>query len=156
MFSWLNAKRSHVDKYASVYQREGVDVVHVFMTPRRVMVGSDIEKAVEEVLGYVTAEGREQRPLLVHGISVGGLIYTELVATILAQQQKQAIAGALGSSPLGLQQRIKGTVMDSIVDVHHAPRGISRAVTTNSYLRRFIAANVDFQMNRVFRGKFER
>jgi hypothetical protein len=53
IFSWLNDKQSYVDKYASVYQREGVDVVHVFMTPRRVMIGSDIEKAMEEVLGYV-------------------------------------------------------------------------------------------------------
>lgn len=49
MFSWLNARPSHVDKYASIYQREGVDVVHVFTTPRRLLVGSDIGRAVEEV-----------------------------------------------------------------------------------------------------------
>jgi hypothetical protein len=78
----------------------------------------------------VSAAGNEQRPLLVHGFSVGGFVYTEMMAAM--RSSRHVVASA------DVKYRIKGTIMDSIVDVEGAPRGISRAVTNNPFLQALI------------------
>ena len=148
MYSWLNAKKSHVDKYCSIYQREGIDVVQVYTTPRKLFFGKDISQAVEEVLTYITEPKHRKRPLLVHGFSVGGLVFCETVAALRSQRHANKSAD--------VKYRIKGTIMDSIVDYEDAPRGISRAITDKPLLQNMLKTTIELQLKFIFPGVTKR
>ncbi|XP_035499017.2 uncharacterized protein si:dkey-5i3.5 [Scophthalmus maximus] len=105
MLPWLGSRPQALAKYCEIYFRTGFDVLVVesevqeFLWPRW---GLDRGKTVLDLL---QSERFVSRPLLVHGFSIGGFMFSQLLVHVSQDTQKYQ----------SLTKRIKGQVFDSLV-----------------------------------------
>ncbi|XP_050687710.1 uncharacterized protein LOC126981073 isoform X1 [Eriocheir sinensis] len=128
LFCWLMAKERHVRKYAQFYTNMGIDVLKVRISPfdlLRPTKGSQV--AAEQVLEFLHANPTHS-PLLVHGLSVGGYLFMEVLNKIDDDMEKHG----------HLLNRFVGQIWDSGVDIYGIPDGVPRAITNNVSLQRNI------------------
>jgi hypothetical protein len=78
-----------------------------------------------ELLDYL-ADYTGERPLFLHGFSVAAYFQGELLVKLRSNPEKYS----------GIEQRIRGQIWDSIVDVEHIPVGFPKAVSSNSFVQR--------------------
>ncbi len=71
----------------------------------------------QNVVNFVQNDENCDKPILVHGFSVGGYVYTEILNSMLASEKENEITG-----------RIIGQIWDSPVDAHNIPTGFSKAL----------------------------
>ncbi|XP_076053906.1 uncharacterized protein LOC143032774 [Oratosquilla oratoria] len=141
LFCWLMSKERHIRKYAQFYTDMGIDVLKVRISPidlLRPTRGSHM--VADQVLDFLHANP-SHAPLLVHGFSVGGYVFTEVMVKVERDFKTHG----------HLLNRFVGQIWDSGVDMDGIPVGMPRALTNNKvlqaslkkYLEWFMAANYD-------------
>ena len=90
---------------------------------------------MENVLDTLAAD-KSNRPLLVHGFSVGGYVFGELLVKLLQNPEKYTT----------IPSRFQGLIFDSPVDMNGIPIGVSRAATENPIYRQLIHSALDMYL----------
>lgn len=85
-----------------------------------------------KVLNELTSAENMHRPVIVHGFSVGGYLYSH-VLNLMEKLDK--------FSPV--KTRIRGQVFDSPVDFHGIPYGISNAASENPFVRWLMKSSIE-------------
>ncbi|XP_006633275.1 transmembrane protein 53-A [Lepisosteus oculatus] len=120
LLPWLGSRPQAVAKYCEIYFRTGLDVLVVesdvtqFLWPRR---GLDHGAKVLELLQTDTFNSR---PLLVHGFSIGGYTFAQIMVHVTRNAQQHQ----------SLTNRIRGQIFDSLVvgSVEHMASGVGRSM----------------------------
>lgn len=140
LIGWLHSKAKHVQKYAQFYNMEGMHTIS--LTPRvgHVLNVPEAERLARALQDLLHQEHMVERPVVVHGFSVGGYLYGQYLhqlqrCGLLHTDAGADASAAAASKPLS---KIAGQVYDSPVDFDGIPFGISRAVTQNPLLQRSI------------------
>lgn len=81
----------------------------------------------EDVLKFLVQKEHYQN-VLIHGFSVGGYVYGELLVKMKNEPNKYS----------SIKDRIVGQVFDSIADFDRIPVGVSKAVTRKVVLQKSI------------------
>lgn len=126
LFGWVNSQEKHLSKYASMYHARGVDTLLVL--PKAAHV-------VNPELGMVDAAHRVLRlaeesgdaPLIIHGFSVGGFLYGQMLRCSPSAPLAHRRDCPDGVSP-DWAARVAAQVFDSPVDFEGVPHGLSMAV----------------------------
>lgn len=90
------------------------------------------EMVATKVLNQLTSPENKNRPVLVHGFSVGGYLYSH-VLNLMEQLDK--------FSPV--KERILGQVFDSPVDFDGIPYGVSNAASQNPFIRWLMKSSIE-------------
>ena len=128
IYAWLAAKSKHLHKYNNFYLEKGFDVLQIKVRPTQLMWPVIVQGLSQEMLDFIHDADRALQPLLIHGFSVGGYLYGEILHKICANPDKYS----------GLKERIRGQIFDSPVDFQGIPFGVSRAVSDNPVVQRII------------------
>lgn len=135
MFSWLLAKGKHLQKYRDMYLNEGFDVETIQVHTNQLLLPRTTQSMMENVLDMLAAD-QSNRPLLVHGFSVGGYAFGELLLKLIQNPEKYAT----------IKARFQGLIFDSPVDINGIPLGVSRAATQNRIYRKLIHSMLDLYL----------
>lgn len=137
MLSWLMAKRKHVYKYADFYIYKGFDVMNVAITPWQLLwpvKGSQIVAA--DILQFLD-KNKLFAPILLHGFSVGGYLWSEVLVQLAAERNRYS----------HILDRIHGQIWDSLADVTEIPEGFPVAVfPRNNVLRSALKQYITYHM----------
>lgn len=137
MLSWLMSKPKHVHKYARLYLKLGFDVLTVSISPWQLLwpvKGSQL--VAKDLLSFLETNS-ELRPLLIHGFSVGGYVWGELLSH--AERDRERYSAVM--------QRISGHIWDSAADMQDIEVGLPRAVfLKNMVLQRALRSYVKYHM----------
>ncbi|XP_002736927.1 uncharacterized protein LOC100375583 [Saccoglossus kowalevskii] len=129
LFSWMQAKQRHLEKFGDYYLTKGWDVLTVKIKPSQLLLPSKGSHIVaENVVNFVQHEDRQNQPLMIHAFSVGAYLYSEM---LLKMQQ-------LAESETQLHQfyqRVMGQIYDSGVDMEDIPEGLSKAVAKHPMMQ---------------------
>ena len=93
------------------------------------------QSMMENVLDTLAAD-RSNRPLMVHGFSVGGYVFGELLVKLLQNPEKYTT----------IPSRFQGLIFDSPVDMNGIPIGVSRAATQNRIYQKIIHSALDLYL----------
>ncbi|KAF4520708.1 hypothetical protein B566_EDAN012495 [Ephemera danica] len=107
MLSWLMSKPKHVHKYARLYLKLGFDVLTVSINPWQLLWPVKGSQLVAKDLLTFLETNSELRPLLIHGFSVGGYVWGELLSH--AERDRDRYSAVM--------QRISGHIWDSAADM---------------------------------------
>ncbi|XP_014272594.1 uncharacterized protein [Halyomorpha halys] len=103
LLSWLNAKPKHTKKFVDLYMNKGFDVLNVetfmwhLLWPIR---GSQV--TASNILEFIH-ENKRFQPILVHGLSSGTYVWSEVLVKVAADIQKYEKT----------INRVKGQIFDS-------------------------------------------
>lgn len=137
IFSWLMAKKKHIMKFSDFYKQQGFDVLTVSITPfQLVWPVKGAQVVAEDLLKFLVQGDQHQRSLLIHGFSVGGYVYGELLVKMRSQPDKYG----------GVADRIVGQIFDSAVDFNGIPVGMSKAITRNVLLQKSMETYLRYHM----------
>lgn len=90
------------------------------------------ELVATKILNELTSSGNEHRPVIIHGFSVGGYLYSH-VLNLMEEVDK--------FSPV--KERILGQVIDSPVDFQGIPYGVSNAASENPVMRWLMRSSIE-------------
>jgi len=135
LFGWLLAKSRHLHKYGELYHQCGADVITVKLEVMEILRPKKAELVATKVLNELTSTENKDRPVLVHGFSVGGYLYSHVLNLMENLEM---------FSPV--KQRIFGQVFDSPVDFHGIPFGISNAAADNAFVRRLMQSSIELYL----------
>ena len=93
------------------------------------------QKMAEKVLDTVATE-QSDRPLMVHGFSVGGYVFGEFLVKMLQNPEKYA----------NIPPRLQGLIFDSVVDMNGIPVGVSKAATQNRAYQKIIESALSLHL----------
>ncbi|KOC59260.1 hypothetical protein WH47_11446 [Habropoda laboriosa] len=137
VFSWLLANRRHLMKYMNLYLEQDFDILLVSVTPWQLMwpvKGSRLVAA--DLLEFLTQQQNYQQ-ILLHGFSVGGYMWGEVLDLVQSNHQKYN----------NVIDRIVGQVWDSLVYVTGIPLGIPRAVfPRNEMLQNMLQKYLEYHL----------
>lgn len=122
VLAWLQAKHKHLKKYAELYTAQGFDVLIAEITPWQLLwpvkgsqvVASDILKFLHNNDSF--------SPMVVHGFSVGGYIWGEVMVHMAREMDKYKPT----------LDRICAQVWDSAADITEIPVGVPKALFPNN------------------------
>lgn len=132
LFGWLLAKSRHLHKYGELYHQHGADVITVKLEVMEILRPQKAEMVATKVLNQLTSPENKNRPVLVHGFSVGGYLYSH-VLNLMEKLDK--------FSPV--KERILGQVFDSPVDFDGIPYGVSNAASQNPFIRWLMKSSIE-------------
>lgn len=142
-FSWMLAKETHLEKYRDLYFKHGFDVLTVKTSPFQLFlppVGS--QKVASNVLAFLRTHVASYPNMLIHGFSVGGYQFGE----VLVKMQEALFQRDIDANLETVKNSIKGMIFDSAVDIEGIPYGFSRAMVGKSplapVLEKLIAAHM--------------
>ncbi|XP_012288161.1 uncharacterized protein LOC105703938 [Orussus abietinus] len=142
LLSWLLCKRKHIMKFAKLYMERDFDVLTVSISPWQLMwpvQGSRITAA--DLLTFLHKNTNYQHVVL-HGFSVGGYMWGEVLDLIHSDQKKYN----------HVIDRIAGQVWDSAVDVNELSIGTPRAVfPTNAMLQSVLQKYLEYHMKAFYK-----
>ena len=124
VYGWLLAKSRHLEKFGQFYNNHGADVVTVKPNVTEVLRPKKAEELAGRLLDIVQSPSNRERPVLIHGFSVGGYLYGQTLNHIVTNPKYSSV-----------QDRIIGQIFDSPVDFNNIPYGISNAATDNAILK---------------------
>ncbi|XP_044729003.1 transmembrane protein 53-B-like [Chrysoperla carnea] len=124
LLPWLLAKRKHILKYASFYLDQGFDVLNVECSPWQVLWPLKGVKLVADDILTFLEKNPLCKPLVLHGFSVGGYLWSEVMVKALSDQARYQ----------PIFDRIIGQVWDSAVDVAEITIGLPKAVFPNNQM----------------------
>jgi hypothetical protein len=101
MLSWLNSNQKHVEKYCSVYTKQGFDILIFKNRIDTVTRPRTMQKIAGNFIKFVEDNESYDR-ILLHGFSMGGYAWCECLIHLHEQNKFEAIA-----------KRIQGQVWDS-------------------------------------------
>ncbi|KAJ8940376.1 hypothetical protein NQ318_015769, partial [Aromia moschata] len=126
LLSWLMAKRKHIYKYADLYLRNGFDVLNVSVTPWQLLWPTKGTQMVAKDLLRFIDLNTKYAPLVLHGFSVGGYVWGEVLVNIAAERERYS----------NVVDRIAGQIWDSAADITEISVGLPIAVfPRNSYMQ---------------------
>ncbi|XP_076176359.1 transmembrane protein 53-like lethal (2) k09913 [Ptiloglossa arizonensis] len=142
ILSWLLANRKHITKFMNLYTEQGFDVALISMTPWQLlwpMTGSRVIAA--DLLEFLIKHENYQQ-ILLHGFSVGGYMWGEVLDLIKSDYQKYG----------NVINRIVGQVWDSLADVTELSIGTPRAVfPKNEILRNILQKYLEYHMKTFYK-----
>ncbi|CAK9804922.1 Transmembrane protein 53 [Anthophora quadrimaculata] len=142
LFSWLLAKRKYLMKYMDLYLEQNFDILIVSVTPWQMLwpvKGSRLVAA--DLLEFLTQQQNYQQ-ILLHGFSVGGYMWGEVLDLVQSNHQKYC----------NVIDRIVGQVWDSLVYVTGIPLGIPRAVfPKNEMLQRILQKYLEYHLKTFYK-----
>ena len=106
-----------------------------FSASSQILRPRQAELIATKVLNELTSAENKDRPVIVHGFSVGGYLYSH-VLNLMEKLDK--------FSPV--KKRILGQVFDSPVDFHGIPFGVSNAAAENPFLRWLMRSSIEFYL----------
>ncbi|XP_041365389.1 transmembrane protein 53-A-like [Gigantopelta aegis] len=139
LFGWMLAKKRHLDKYGNLYISKGFDVLSISVHPTQVLRPTSAQRVVTNVLDLVKDGSLERKPLLVHGFSVGGYVYGEMLIKLQQEADKYGT----------IRDRLVGQVFDSPVDFEGVPNGFANILASNKLTQAAIKSTLELYM-RVF------
>ena len=105
--------------------------VHV----NQLLLPRQTQTMTEKILDLLAAE-QTDRPLMVHGFSVGGYVFGEFLLQLVQNPEKYS----------SIPPRLQGFIFDSVVDMNGIPIGVSRAATQNSVYQKLIHSFLDLYL----------
>lgn len=142
MFEWMSAEKKGVHKYVNLYLDRGYDVLAISLSLRNLLFpvsGSQI--TASEALEFL-AENTAYKRLLIHGFSIGGYVWGEVLVKMESDLPKYE----------PVIKRINGQIWDSIPNVTAFHKGFGRAVFPNNSLLRFAVEKSIASHLRVFQN----
>lgn len=128
VLAWMNARDSHLQRYHDLYLGLGFDVLTVRTLPLQLAFPTTGAQVVaQRLLDFLVSHPNYSR-LVVHGFSVGGYQFGEVLVRIRKEQGRYA----------QLLPRFKAQVYDSLVDYQGIPRGFPTALTNSPVLRKLL------------------
>ncbi|KAK7109094.1 hypothetical protein V1264_013200 [Littorina saxatilis] len=87
MIPWLNAQTRHVQKYNRLYLQQGIDVLHLSVTPMQILRPLRIKGILGELIEMLMdKEGQfADRPIIVHGFSIGAFVWGQMLVEMAAR-----------------------------------------------------------------------
>lgn len=135
LLAWLNAKDAHLQHYHKLYLDLGFDVLTVRTLPLQLAFPTTGAQVVaKRLLDFLVNHPNYSR-LVLHGFSVGGYQFGEVLVRIRKQEQQYA----------DVVPRFKAQVYDSLVDYQGIPKGFPTAVTKNQIMRKVLELVIHFQ-----------
>lgn len=137
LLKWMLAQRKHVDKYLELYLKKGFDILTVSTSMRQLLWPTKGTQIIaEETLSFLN-ENKGFQPLLVHGFSVGGYLWGEILVLMNNDLEKYK----------PLIDRIKGQVWDSTPDITEFAKGFPHAIfPKNAVLRAAVGKSIDYHL----------
>ena len=141
LLSWLAAKQRHLSNFAQFYLDQGCDVLTVKVKPLQILLPqTGAQVLAQNVVNFVQSDEHREQPILVHGFSVGGYVYTEILTKMLQSQKEEEITG-----------RIIGQIWDSPVDAYNIPTGMSKALLKSSVMQMGMQKSIEMYQNVTFK-----
>ncbi|XP_065345899.1 transmembrane protein 53 [Cloeon dipterum] len=143
MLPWLMSQNKHIAKYANFYLKIGFEVLACRITPWQLLWPAKGSQVVaNDLLHFLDANTRE-RPMLIHGFSVGGYLWGELLS--LVQKDEARYKPMLSN--------IVGHIWDSAADMQDIPDGLPSAVfPRNMMLQTAFRKYVRYHMRTFYEG----
>lgn len=136
LFCWLMAKDRHIRKYADFYNRQGIDVLGVKVSPFEVLRPTKgVQLVADEVLDFLHANP-SHTPMVIHGLSVGAYMFGEVMVKMKSDMEKHG----------PLLNRFVGQVWDSGVDLQGIPEGLPTSLTSHEGLRASMKKYLEWYM----------
>lgn len=128
VLAWMNARDSHLQRYHDLYLGLGFDVLTVRTLPLQLAFpATGAQVVAQRLLDFLLSHPNYSR-LVVHGFSVGGYQFGEVLVRIRKEEARYA----------QLLPRFKAQVYDSLVDYQGIPRGFPTALTKSRVLRKLL------------------
>ncbi|XP_077517270.1 transmembrane protein 53-like lethal (2) k09913 isoform X3 [Amblyomma americanum] len=135
LLAWMNAKDAHLQNYHNFYLDLGFDVLTVRTLPLQLAFpASGAQVVAKRLLDFLVNHPNYNR-LVVHGFSVGGYQFGEVLVRIRKEGEHYA----------DVVPRFKAQVYDSLVDYEGIPKGFPTAVTRNQVVRKVLELMIRFQ-----------
>ena len=125
MLGWLLARTKHLSKYTNIYASKGFDVLQIRVKPSQVLWPVRAQGFIEKIFNFLEEEDYRNQPILVHGFSVGGYLYGEMLVKLQTEPEKHA----------NLRHRIMGQIFDSPVDKDRVAYGMSQNLVKHPLLQ---------------------
>lgn len=135
LFGWLLAKQKHLRKYNEYYIEKNMDVLQVRIEPAQLMWPSKAQGIIKDIYSFVQDPGHVQRPVLVHGFSVGAYLYGELLHLMYKHQADEG--------GLNIEDRFRGQIFDSATDYTNIPSGVAKAMSNNAIIQNLLQGSID-------------
>lgn len=124
LLCWLLAKEKHIMKFADLYLQQGFDVTLVTITPWQLMWPEKGSRLIAVDLLTFLLENQDYQQIILHGFSVAGYMWGEVLTYIHADREKYN----------NVVDRIIGHVWDSAADINEIVVGTPRAIFPNNPL----------------------
>ncbi|KAF2884101.1 hypothetical protein ILUMI_22069 [Ignelater luminosus] len=118
LLSWLMAKRKHIYKFANYYTGHGFDVLNVSVSPWQLLWPTKGTQVIAGSILKFLELNTSNAPLVVHGFSVGGYLWGEVLVKIACDRERYD----------KIVNRIEGQVWDSVADITEICIGVPLAV----------------------------
>lgn len=133
LLSWLAAKQRHLSNFSRFYLDQGCDVLTIKIKPLQILLPkSGAQILANNVVEFIQGEEQKNQPLLVHTFSVGGYVYSEILQSMLAAEEKNEITS-----------RILGQIFDSPVDLDNIPIGMSKVLLKNQTMQQGLRKSLE-------------
>lgn len=129
LMSWLEAKEKHIEKYRQFYLDRGFDVLNVKTSALDLLLPTVGAKKISKDFARFMLE-KQYSDVLLHGFSVGGYMFGQVLLDIDRQGNKETKDKLLNS--------IRGIVFDSLVPFEGTCIGVANSITDNKYLAKIL------------------
>ncbi|XP_065307834.2 transmembrane protein 53 isoform X1 [Dermacentor albipictus] len=135
LLAWMNARDKHLQNYHDFYLQLGFDVLTVRTLPLQLAFPTSGAQVVAKWLLDFLVNHPNYSRLVVHGFSVGGYQFGEVLVKI-----RKA-----GGDYNGVLPRFKAQVYDSLVDYEGIPKGFPTALTRNPVVCKVLELMIHLQ-----------
>ncbi|KAL1129953.1 hypothetical protein AAG570_012897 [Ranatra chinensis] len=137
ILAWMLAERKHLQKYSDIYLKRGYDVLTVNVTPWQLIWPlKGVQLVAGEVLNFLS-ENKEISPLLLHGFSVGGYVWGEVLVKM--NQDLPRFKPII--------DKIVGQIWDSAADITELEKGLPLAMfPKNAILRTTLEKYIGYHL----------
>ncbi|CAM6001533.1 unnamed protein product [Sphagnum balticum] len=161
LLTWLAAQEKHIEKYRNLYLQRGFDVLTVKTSPWDLLFPKNgARKIAQRCVQSLEKDLPDYPSIILHAFSVGGYQFGEMLIQMQEDENKKTIqdrdsststtatnfdnTGSTGSAKL--QPRIKGIVFDSIVSMEGISNGVSRSISSNPVMVKFLKSAIEAHM----------
>ncbi|GAB1609859.1 transmembrane protein 53-like [Argonauta hians] len=128
MLGWMFARSHHLSKYSNIYCSKGFDVLQINVDPMQVLRPIRAQSFVEKIFDVLQNEDYIHKPIVVHGFSVGGYLYGEMLVKMNKEPKRLR----------DVSKRIIGQIFDSPVDKDRVAYGMSVNIGKNYISQKLI------------------
>ena len=124
MLPWINSKRSHFEKYSSIYTDKGFDVLIVRSFLMNILWPKRLDKVSEDVVSFMD-KNEDYDQIVLHGLSAGCYVWSECLIRLYSHKNFESIS-----------KRIKCQVWDSLSGAAEIPAGLASSLFPDNKLMR--------------------
>ncbi|KAH7638609.1 hypothetical protein HUG17_2642 [Dermatophagoides farinae] len=128
IFAWLFAQDRHLNKYRKLYLELGYNVLTIRTGLMQLLFPPfGTQQIMAQLIQFMRMNQDQYDTYISHAFSVGVYVMGECLV-LLNGQSNQDVRNIF-------QQRMKGVIIDSAVDVNEGPIGLAKATTSNTLLQ---------------------